>query len=246
MRSGFTIWRREVGSGFLSPVAYVVIVLSLAVCGWVFLQLAQDRSGSSESLPSLLLRVVVFLWMPILVTVITMRTFAEEKQQGTIETLLTVPVSEAEIVLGKYAGSLTFLILATLPALASLFILVYMSPGLSLLRLDWGEIAGCMLFYLLVAANCTAIGVLVSLLTRRQVVAAVGCFAGILIPLIAGQAIANAALFPPAFADSISAENHMRAFSRGIVDSRPVVLYISTTVFLLFASIRVLEIRRWR
>jgi ABC-2 type transport system permease protein len=246
MRSGFSIWRREVGSGFLSPVAYVVIVLFLVVCGWVFLQLAEGSSGTAESLPSILLRVVVFLWLPVLVTVITMRTFAEEKQCGTLETLLTAPVTEAEVVLGKYAGALTFLLLVTLPAFAALFILIYLSPGLSLAKLDWGELAGGAFFLALVASNCTAIGVLVSLLTHRQVVAAVACFAGILAPLIAGQAIENMALMPPAVADYVSAEVHMRAFSRGIVDSRPIVLYVSTTVFLLFTSIRILEIRRWR
>lgn len=246
MRRGLTVWRREVESGFLSPVAYVVIVLFLAVCGWVFLQLAEDRSGSAESLPSLLLRVVVFLWVPVLATVITMRTFAEEKQHGTIETLLTAPVTDAEVVLGKYAGAFMFLILVTIPAFASMFMLVYLSPGLSFARLDWGEVAGAFVFYLLTAANCTAIGVLVSLLTRRQVVAAVGCFSGILIPLMAGQALAGASIVPPEFADYISAENHMRAFSRGIIDSRPVALYVSTTVFMLFTAIRVLEIRRWK
>lgn len=246
MRRGFSVWRREVESGFLSPVAYVVIVLFLAVCGWVFLQLAEVNSGTSESLVSMLLRVIVFLWMPVLVTVITMRTFAEEKQHGTMETLLTAPVTEAEVVLGKYAGALTFLLLVTLPAYAALFVLVFLSPGLSLESMDMGELAGGALFFVLVASNCTAIGVLVSLLTHRQIVAAVACFAGILVPLIAGQALENAALVPPAFSEYVSAETHMRAFSRGIVDSRPVVLYVSTTVFLLFTSIRVLEVRRWR
>jgi ABC-2 type transport system permease protein len=246
MRRGLTIWRREVEGGFLSPVAYVVMVLFLAVCGWVFLQLAEDRSGSSDSLPSLLLRVVVFLWMPVLATVITMRTFAEEKQHGTIEALLTAPVTDAEVVLGKYAGALMFLLLVTLPAFAGMFILIHLSPGLSVAGLDWGEVTGCLVFYLLMASNCTAVGVLVSLLTRRQVVAAVGCFAGILVPLIVGQALVNAAIVPAGFADYISAERHMISFSKGVVDSRPAALYVSTTVFLLFAAIRTLEIRRWK
>lgn len=246
MRRGFSIWRREVESGFLSPVAYVVIVLFLAVCGFFFLKLAVSNSGTTESLPFLLFSVMVFIWMPVLVTVITMRAFAEEKHHGTLETLLTVPVTEAEVVLGKYAGALTFLFLVTLPAFASLFVLIFLSPGLSLARLDWGELLGGALFFALVAANCTAIGVLVSLLTHRQIVAAVACFAGIFVPLIGAQVLESAALLPPWFTDYMSAEVHLRTFCRGIVDSRPVVFYISTTVFLLFTSIRILEIRRWR
>ena len=246
MRSGFTIWRREVESGFLSPVAYVVIVLFLALCGTFFLKLAEEYSGTAESLQSLLFSVMVFGWLPVLTTVVTMRTFAEEKQQGTMETLLTAPVTEAEVVLGKYAGALTFLLLVTLPAFAAMFILIYLSPGLSLAKMDWGQLAGSTLFYILIASNCTAIGVFVSLLTRRQVVAGVACAVGVLIPLYGWMVAENTAFLPRVVVDYLSVKNHILTFSRGLVDSRPIVLYVSTTVFLLFASIRVLEIRRWR
>ena len=246
MRKGLTIWRREVSAGFLSPVGYVAIVLFLAIGGWVFLQLAEGHSGTDESLVSLLVRVVVFLWLPVLATLITMRTFAEEKHRETIETLLTAPVTEAEVVLGKYAGALSFLLLVTLPALAGFFVLIHVSPGLSMARLDWGALGGGLLFLVLMAANCVAIGLLMSLLTKNQVVAAMGCFAAILAPLVIGQALAATAAVPSWVADAVSADLHLKAFCRGLLDTRPIVFYVSVTAFLLFLSIRVLEVKRWK
>ena len=246
MRKGLTIWRREVSAGFLSPVAYVVIVLFLVVSGWIFLQLAEGHSGTDESLVSLLVRVVVFLWLPVLATVVTMRAFAEEKQRETIETLLTAPVTEAEVVLGKYAGALSFLLLATVPAFGGFFLLVHVSPGLAMARLDWGAVGGGFLFLALMAANCAAIGLLMSLFTRNQIVAAVSCFTAILMPLVIGQALGATAAAPDWLADAVSAEIHLRAFCRGVIDTRPIVYYVSVTVFILFLSIRVLEVKRWK
>jgi len=246
VRKGFTIWRRELGSGFLSPVAYVIMALFLAVSGWVFLQLAEGNSGTDESLISLLVRVIVFLWLPVLATVVTMRTFAEEKQRETIETLLTAPVTEAEVVLGKYAGALSFLLLATLPALGGFFLLVRVSPGLARAGVDWGALGGGLLFLLLMAATCASVGILMSLFARNQVVAAMSCFSAILVPLIVGQALGATASAPAWVADAVSAEVHLKAFCRGLIDSRAVVFYVSVTVFLLFLSVRVLEVRRWK
>jgi ABC-2 type transport system permease protein len=175
-----------------------------------------------------------------------MRLFAEERQVGTIEALMTAPVSEAEVVLGKYAGALTFALAVSLPALSSLFILAYLSPGLSVRQLDGGAIAGGVLILVLMAAACTAVGLLASLLTRNQIVAAVTCFAAILFPLVVGQMLALTSLMPVGLAAYVSADGHVLSFARGSIDTRPVVLYLSLTALLLFISVRVLESRRWR
>lgn len=246
MRAGFVIWGRELGSCFLSPVAYVTLVLFLAVSGWAFLQMAEGYSGTAESLPGLLFRVVIFLWLPVLSTVITMRLFAEEKHSGTIESLMTAPVSELDVVLGKYAGALTFVVAVALPAISSLCILAYLSAGLSIRALDLGAIAGGVMMLFLMAASCTAMGLLASLLTRNQVVAAMTCFACILVPLVAGQMLTLTSFMPAGFAGYVSADEHVLLFSRGVIDTRPIILYVSLTILLLFVSVRVLESRRWR
>lgn len=244
MQNFATIWRREMSACFLSSVAYVTMVVFLAAAGWVFLQLVEGHVGTTERLPVLLFKVITFFWLPILVTLITMRLFAEEKRSGTLEALMTAPVTELEVVLGKFAGALTFFLVVTLPAIACLYILAAMSPGIS--GVDNGAVLGGSLIVLLMGAFCTSIGLLMSLLTRNQIVAAVCCFCGVLIPLLTGHLVSLLPLGSENVLKYVSAEIHILDFARGSVDTRPIVLYLSGTAFMLFAAVRLLESRRWR
>jgi len=244
MRNFFTIWRRELSACFLSSVAYVTMVVFLTMSGWVFLQLVEGHVGSSERLSVLLFKVIIFFWMPILVTLITMRLFAEEKRSGTIETLMTSPVTEAEVVLGKYAGAIAFLLVVAVPAVSAIFILSLMSPGIG--AVDLGAVMGGCLVLVLIAGFCTSIGLLLSLLTRNQIVAAVCCFCGALVPLLTGHLVSILPLGSESILEYVSADVHILDFARGSVDTRPIVLYVSGTAFMLFAAVRVLESRRWR
>ena len=242
MRDCLTILRRELGSLFLSPVAYVTAVVFIAASAWTFLQAAEVKVGSDDSIVLILL-VSILLWMPILVTVVCMRLFAEEKRSGTLEMLMTAPGSETAVILGKYASALLFVWLVLAPAVASLYWLAYVSPGLE--QVDHFSVAGGCLVLALITACCVAMGLLVSLLTRNQIVAAICCFAAICIPFFAKPLAASVPIIRDGVVEYLSIEAHLVLFASGGLSLQVGVLYLSVVVLLLFASVRILESRRW-
>lgn len=245
MRNFLTIWRREFLASFLSPVAYVTLIIFLAVSGGTFIVGIHKYDGSTESIPAILFAAVV-TWATVLITVVSMRLFAEEKRTKSIEMLMTAPVTETEVVLGKYAGAMSFLVLALLPAVCNVFIVAHMSRGITLATVDPGSIlAGCIILFM-VTALCTAIGTLVSMLTENQIVAALCCFCAIWFVLAVGSFIPSLPGTVSIVADYLSVFEHIEDFARGAVDTRPVFFYLSLTVFTLFASVRFLESRRWK
>jgi ABC-2 type transport system permease protein len=217
----------------------------VAATAGTFLLSAVREENATEPLAVLFFGAVV-VWLTILVTVITMRSFAEERRSGTLEMLLTVPVTEWEVVLGKYAGALSFLLLVAAPAAASIFLLVALSPGLVLADLYGRAFPARALILVLVAGWCTAVGLVVSLLTGNQIVAAIGCFAAVWLALLLGWLMSLLPFNVGGCADALATTNHIADFARGTVDTRPLVLYLSGTVWLLFAAERILEARRWR
>ena len=245
MRNFFTIWRRELSACFLSPIAYVTMVVFLGMSSWTFLEAVKKNAGTSVPL-QVLLFVSIFFWLPILITVITMRLFAEEKRSGTIETLMTAPVTDAEVVLGKYAGAVSFLLFVVVPGVAGIFLLAWVNPAMSLVDLDLGAIVGGGLILLLLSAFCLSIGLVVSLLTKNQIVAGICCFGAVCLPFLFGYMVPDLPVGPERVVQQLSAETHILAFSRGSVDTRPIVLYFTGTVFMLFTATRFLESRRWR
>jgi ABC-2 type transport system permease protein len=243
MMNFLRVWRRELAACFLSPVAYVTMVVFLIMTGWTFWDMVASHEGRNVLLPALLLKSVMLLWLPVVVAVIAMRLFAEEKRSGTIETLLTAPVSETQIVLGKYAGAYTFLMMVVAPTIGFVYIFKWLSPGID--RLDTGALLGGIVILLLVSAVCMAIGLFMSLLTKNQIVAFVCCLCGIVLPFLAGWLVSLLPFGPERLVEHLSAMNHIRDFTRGSIDARPVVLYVSVTIYILFVSIRILESRRW-
>lgn len=245
MRTLLTICRRELAACFLSPVAYVTMAVFLLVANGCFMIGVMRSLGENEALSSLLFNAIT-LSMPILVTVITMRLFAEEKRSGTLESLLTAPVRDIEVVLGKYGAALGFAVLVLAPAVASIFALDWLSPGITLADVDRGSvIAGCIILFAQ-AACFTALGTLVSLSSPNQIVSGITCFVLIWVALMGGWIASIVPGVPRTLADYLSATTHVEDFARGSIDARPLVLYASCTVFLLFAAVRALESRRWR
>ncbi len=239
------IWRREMMACFLSPVAYVTLVAYLGATAFTFWIAAFRNEGRPEPIALLLFGSVMF-WMPILVTVVAMRLFVEEKRSGTIETLLTAPVTELEIVLGKYAGALTFLLLAVAPTLSYAFILERLSPTLTLHNLDLGALLGGGIATALVTSAFLAVALVVSLTTRNQIVAAICTFCVLWVMLLAGWILKETPGVPERLADAISVTRHLEQFARGVVEFPPIVLYVTTVIFLLFTATRMLESQRWR
>lgn len=241
MRNFFTIWRKELAACFLSPVAYIVLLVFLLISNWLFWYTVLGNEGSDESLVTLLV-VPIMLLMTILITVVTMRLFAEEKRSGTIETLMTAPVTEASLVLGKYFGAISFLVLVIIPAMASVFVLWFLSPGIEFI--DYGQLAGGAIILLLFTSYCTSVGLLASLMTRNQVVAAICCFCGAMVPLVVPMSISYIPLCPDYLVQYLSVGDQIIDFTHGSIDIRPIVLYLSLTVFFLFTAVQVLTWRR--
>jgi ABC-2 type transport system permease protein len=172
--------------------------------------------------------------------VLTMRLLSEETASGTIETMMTAPVTEAELMLGKFAGVLVFAMVMFLPLAAQMAFLALHGP------VDVGAaLAGCMGLFLL-AAQFLSIGLLCSALTRVQIAAAIMAFAALL-ALSSVSLLAGASRSAPARAVRyLSAAGHYAGFSQGIVDTRDVAYFVLTTALLLVLTVRALQLRKWR
>ena len=248
MRAFFTMWRRELNGYFLSPIAYVVTIFFLVVMGFSFWMLASVLSHGSAGVTVMNeLFGSFFFWLTMLTVapLLTMRLIAEEKRSGTIETLMTAPVSETAVVLSKFAGVCTFFIVMWLPTFAYAWVLQRFSSVMA--PIDLGPMLGGYLGAFLVGAAYLALGLLCSALTTNQIVAAIVSFAMSCVAFFTGfLAFLGQDERMRAAGGYVSSVSHMLDFSRGSIDSRPVVLYVSATVFLLFVTIKVLEARRWK
>ncbi len=244
-----TIWhiaRRELLAIYTSAIAWVFLTAYLLMNGVVFWMLLQVVSQPGAGSVTEMLRFFFgggnfFYWLFILalIPLITMRLLAEEKRTGTIETLLTAPVSDTQLVLGKFAAALTFYISLWLPTVFYVGILSAYGD------IDWGPIAAGYLGILLTGASLIALGLFTSALTHNQIVAAVLCLL-LLIAVFLGamleQVMTAVAGGQTAFR-YINILNHADDYARGIVDTRPVVYNLSLLAAGLFGAVRVLG---WR
>ena len=248
MSAFWTLWRREMGSYFRTSIAYVVGACFLAIAGFSLWMLATNLAqGGAEGdlVRNLFGSPGYWLAMLIAAPLLTMRLFAEERRAGTLEMLMTAPVTETSVVLAKFAGAYATFLLLWAPTLAYAELL--RRCGANVPVLDWGPVAAGYLGTALVGAFFLSIGLLCSLLTRHQAVAAMACL-GVLGLLLTGNHLpfyAHTAPFRD-LARGISAPLHVMDFAAGIVDTRTLVWYLSATVLLLFVSIRLLEARRLR
>jgi ABC-2 type transport system permease protein len=244
VKSAWRIVQRELFASFVSPFVYVAGAVYLLLAGWTFLYLVEVNVGSRESHETIFFAAVTF-WMPLFAAAITMRLFAEEQRSGTIESLMTAPLSDVEAVAGKFLAGWLLALLAAAPNLLALRILTA-HAGVEAVHDTGGFLGGCLLFALM-AALCVAIGLLVSLQTRSQALAAICTFAAICLPpFFLGRLAARLAWLSEAARDVVNVGSHVTDFTRGVIDSRPLVLYVSATWLLLFAAVKALEFRRWR
>lgn len=248
--SGFSaVLGRELRAYFFSPLGYVVMTLLLLVNGgvfWIIMSFLNDprAPGGSPGAPlEYFFGQTLYFWLVLLVMApaLTMRLLSEERRSGSIEPLMTAPVTEVQVVLGKFAAALIFYIVLWLPTVTYAGILAYHSD------IDWGPVAAGYLGILGIGALFLAVGVFASSLSRNQLIAAIVAFA-ILIVLFSFGLLENL------FNSEITKEalgymnlwQHMEDFSKGIVDSRALVYYLTATIFFLFLSSRALEANKWR
>jgi ABC-2 type transport system permease protein len=250
MRIFVTLLGREVKSFFYSPIAYVVLFFFLIATGFNFYSgVSFLNQGPSEVTVVEAAFNTVLFWFPfvLIFPLITMRTYADEFRMGTIETLATAPISDFQIVLSKFLGAFIFYILLWAPSF--LYFTAFEQITGKAAALAAGAYGGSYLLLLLLGAFYVALGCLASALTNEQINAAVMTFVAIFGFFVTG--LLGFILNSPSQAvrdliSYFSAVEHMADFSRGIIDSRPLVWYISMTCFVLFLNLQVFQYRKWK
>ena len=249
------VFKKEMRLYFGSPVAYVVFTFFLLISGWFFSQIflfysdasmrsfMQPQFGQNLNVIDNVMRplftnmsVVLLFFMPM----ITMRLFAEEKRAGTIELLLTYPVRDGEVLAGKYVAALA--LYGLLLALTLLY------PGLVgyFTRVEWGPILTGYLGLLLTGATFLAVGVLVSSLTENQIVAGFGTFGVLLGFWVVGWGAEFAGGNLRGVLQYLSIGDHLDGFTRGLIDTKDLVYYVTGVALALFLTLRSLESKRWK
>jgi ABC-2 type transport system permease protein len=254
MSNVIAIARKELRSYFASPIAYVVIGMFALTFGFFFysLLLYFDRQsmqaggfggGPAVNVNEQLLRpvflnaTVIFLFV---LPLITMRTYSEEKRSGTIELLLTSPLSDMQIILGKFLGAMGLyasMLAVTLVHIGLLF--VFGSP-------EWRPIATTYLGLLLMGGCFMSVGLFISSLTKNQIVASAITF-GVFLMLWVINWIASF-MGPTAqqVLNYLSITDHLDDFTKGILDTKHLVYYVSFITFGLFLTARSVDTERWR
>jgi len=245
MRGLYAIFRKELGHYFVSPVAYVIVGLFLFLSGYFFVLYVNVANDQEPDAPTWVLRALLnFLALVFLffLPMITMGVFAEEKKRGTAELLMTSPITELQIVLGKFLASLTLYAAMLLPTAGCLIFVWMHSDPRPPLRMMLGGYLGALLF----GGALLALGSFLSSLTENQIIAAAMTFAAFLL-LWAIDFGTRAATGPTGqILQYLSVINHYDDFARGIIDTAGVTYYVSFIVFFLFLTVRSVDSMRWR
>lgn len=254
MRNTLAIAQKELRSYFASPIAYIVIGMFAFVYGYfyavffaAFLQQSMQSAmgGQQQALninqdmlrPAIQNMLVVLLFV---LPMITMRTYAEEKRSGTIELLLTSPLSDFQIIVGKFLGAMGLyaaMLVATLPHMSVLFI--YGNP-------EWKPIVTSYLGLLLIGGCFISVGLFISSLTKNQIVAAALTFATFLMLWVVNWLPSVSAGWSREVADYLSIIEHLDDFNKGVIDTTHLVYYFSFIAFGLFLTAKSVDTERWR
>ena len=251
MKKFWTQLLRELRGYFHSPIAYVVAVFFLFISGVNFAAFVvpyMNRQRIDVS-PEFLFFNWFLFWIPFIVIfpLITMRSFAEEFRQGTIEPLMTAPVRDLQVVLAKFFGALVFYIVLWIPTLIYWGILQRITNQAAAPSL--GQFWGPYLMLLLMGMFYISIGCFTSVLTTNQIIAAVISVVVIAVLFLVG--LFQYVLFDVSsgMRDALgyfSAIEHMGTYSRGIIDTRPIVFYLSMTALFLTFTYQAFQSRKWR
>jgi len=242
MRALLAVFRRELGAYFVTPLAYVFLVIFLALIGALtfyfggFYQQGQADLGAFFGLHP---------WLyAFLVPALAMRLWAEERETGTIELLLTLPLTTTQAVLGKFLAAWVFIALALALTAPMWWTVAYLGNP------DHGVIIASYLGSLLMAGGFLAIGSFVSALTRSQVIAFVMAFVLCFVLLMAGYPLVLDAFqgwAPEVLADGVAALSfltHFESIRRGVVELRDLVYFVGLIAFFLYANVLVIEMKK--
>jgi gliding motility-associated transport system permease protein len=250
MRKFKALLVREVRGYFHSPIAYIVLVFFLLITGvdFYFQVSFMNQRPASYSVQEAFFNSVFFWFAFVLIfPLITMRLFAEEFKLGTIEPLMTAPVRDLQVVLAKFLGALVFYIALWIPTLLYFWIFqaVTHQPAAGSLGSYWGSY----LMLLLLGMFYLSVGCLASVVTKNQIVAAIISFSAITLLFFLGLVQFVLLDVSSGVRDALgyfSAIEHMGTYSRGIMDTRPIVFYLSMTAFVLTLTYQAFQSRKWR
>jgi ABC-2 type transport system permease protein len=250
----WTIARKELKSYFASPIAYLLLAMFAVIFGFFFwnavgyfvsvsLQSQMMGRGFPMNVNEMVIRPLLMNVSVIglfLIPMITMRLFAEEKRQGTIELLLTSPVEDWQIILGKWlAAVLLYASMLGVTALNFLFLFAYGKP-------DWKPLLIAYLGLILQAGALLAIGTFISTLTKNQIIAGAATFGACLLlwvfEWVAGYETAAWAKVM----GYMSVVSHFESFAKGVIDTKDAIYYVTLSFLGLFLTARSLESLRWR
>jgi ABC-2 type transport system permease protein len=251
----WALMKKELRLYFTTPVAYGVVFCFLLITGYFFYsifafytmasmqaamnpQMARDMNVTDSVLRPLFsnMSVILLLLMPL----VTMRLFAEERRSGTIELLLTYPVRDGAVLLGKYFAALVLY--------ASMLLLTLLYPGIVgyFARVEWGPLLTGYIGLLLMGATFIAVGIAVSSFFENQIMAGTVTFVTLLMFWVIGWSAEAAGGIWKTVLSQLSIIEHYDSFSKGILDTKDVIYYLNFTILALFIGLKSLEARRWK
>lgn len=256
MRNVLAIARKELKSYFSSPIGYIVVGLFALIFGYFYvailsffvrqsMQVSQFSMGGPQTVnvneqmlrPLLLNTTVLTLFI---LPMVTMRTYSEEKRSGTIELLLTSPVTDLQIILGKFFGAMALYALMLAVTLIHVGILfVYGHP-------EWQPIVSAYLGLLLMGGSFISLGLFISSLTKNQIVAGMATFGVFLMFWVIDWIGSFTGPTVAAITNYLSITQHFDDFSKGVIDLSHLVFYLSFIAFGLFLTLRSVDSERWR
>jgi ABC-2 type transport system permease protein len=246
MKNILAIYRKEIGHYFVSPIAYVVIGFFLLIAGFFFVRILQAMIEQSFlaamqaqqfGMPPQEFDVPGLVMLLFAAPMLTMGSYAEEKKRGTMELLMTSPLSDAHIVLGKFLATLTLFVVMLAPTLLyQLAMFWYSEPRPSLSVMATGYLG-----VLLLGATLIAVGQFVSSLTENQIIAGFLTFGVFLILWVIDAGTRGSGLL-----QYLSVLRHFDDFAKGVIDTKSLVYYSSFTALGVFLTLRSMDSLRWR
>ena len=249
MRVFLILFRKEFKNYFLTPLGWVILALVLLMQGLSMtaaMEKMKDGALSENFLMVCFSSPNFWFYFLFIFPLLTMRLFAEEEKTGTLETLMTAPVTSAQVVLSKYMAAFSFYALLWLPILLHLkiFTVITGSPP----PYEMGHVVGSYSILLLMGSFLLAIGCFASTLSSSQIVSGIITIAIIVIlfflgfvPYYTGEGFQAVVLF-----HYVALQEHLHLFTQGVIDTRPVVYYLSMATFFLFLTHLTMDFRRWK
>lgn len=238
IKTVYALTKKELLTYFNSPIAYIFIGVFLVAGNWLFFKwFFLIGQASMRNYFSLLPWIFLFL-----APALTMRLWAEEKRSGSIEFLLTLPVTDWQVVLSKFFGSLLFLLVSLLLTFSIPLTVVLLGDA------DMGPIIGSYLGALFLGGSYLALGLFISSLTKNQIIAFVlgvmACFGFFMIGadfVLAGAPVAIAPIMK-----FIGLGSHFNSIAKGVIDSKDIIYYLSFIFIFLWLNARIIESRNWK